>query len=642
MRSKEQNNNDIILQLLTNGGSMKHSLCTMMIFFVLSSLSFAQTDTLTILFASDTHSNLAPIGERTSDLKGTTGGIARAASLIGITKMTDPNVLTVHGGDAFIGDIFYNSYFAVAELQLMKMIGYDIMTLGNHEFDLGPAVLQTALDSSMGENPITIVSSNIVLPDTSILHLNKYINQCTIRQFGSVKVGIFGLTTPETNLLSNPSPVLFDENIPQCALKTVDSLRQLGCSVILCLSHLGYGIDSVLATAIPGIDLIIGAHDHRSMPARAFTNPAGKTTWITQANAFYTEMGKVQLKITASATELLSSVIIPLDSNIPEEPAVADEVGKLISGIEQQFGPMFTQRIGYAKGFFDEVPEDLFGTKPKETAIGNLVTDAFREYTKTDIAIEPGGSTAQPLFKGPIVGDDLFRVVGYGFNETNYLGFRLVTFSVTGESLYIALESCLANISMNDEFFPQVSGLKFSYNPMKEPGSRIGKVIVNDQPLDPAKRYSVTTNELAVTLLSSFLNINISDVVVLDSVSEYQALLAYVSKRDTIYPSTGGRIMQMQAGNNGSLKPDNYFLAQNYPNPFNPATTISFTLPVRSRVTLTVYDILGKEVAVLANGDMLPGTYNAVFNAQQCASGVYLYRLTTGNFTETKKMLLLR
>jgi len=604
--------------------------------FIFLSITTAQVDTLTILFASDTHSNLAPIGERDPvTLQGSIGGIARAATLIGMTKMTEPNVLVLHGGDFCIGDIFYNTSFGIAELQMMKMIGYDVMTLGNHEFDLGPTTLQMALDSSMTESPMSIVSSNILIPDTNILHLKKYINQFVVKQVGNIKVGVLGLTTPETNVLSNPSPVLFDEHIPQCIAAATDSLKKLGCSVIICLSHCGIGLDSMLAVTVPGIDLIISAHDHLSRTAKAFTNPEGSSTWIAQANAFYTEMGKIQLRITDTSVELLSSVHIPLDQNIPEEPTVSDEVNKLIAGIEQQFGPMFTKQIGYANEFFNEVPENLMGTEPKETAIGKLVTNAFREYTKTDIAIEPGGSTAQPLVKGPIVGDDLFRVVGYGFNEKNYLGFRLVTFSITGESLYIALEKCLANIETNDEFFPQVSGMQFSYNPQSNPGSRINWITVNNQPLDPVKRYTATSNELAVTLLTTFLEINISDIALLEDVSEYQALLAFVNKRDTI-------TTHVSLNNTNAMKPDHFFLGQNYPNPFNPTTTISFELPVQCHTTLKVYDTLGKEVATLVNDNLRAGSYTSTFSAQQSSSGIYFYRLTADHFTHTKKMMLLK
>ncbi len=524
------------------GGSMKYVCTILTIIIVLSSFCFAQQDTLTILFTSDTHSSLAPIGSRSDDLRGTIGGIARAASLIGSVKMNEPNVLTLHGGDMFIGDIFYNTYFGIAELKLMSAIGYDVLTLGNHEFDLGPAMLQMAFDSSMKESPMSIVSSNIIFPDDEKFRLDQYVLPYTIRQFGSLKIGIFGLTTPETNALSNPSPVCFNENCCDCAAKTVQVLKDSGCTFIICLSHIGYTHDSMMAANISGIDLIISAHDHSSKDITGYPNPSGRTTWVSQTDAFYTEMGKIQLLITDQSTLLLSARHISLDSKIEEEPTVKTEVDNLIAEVEQKFGPMFTKAVSYATDNFTETSEYLPGDGPKETAVGNLVTDAFRKYTGTDIAIEPGGSTAQPLFRGPIVGDDLFRAVGYGFNKNNSLGYRLVTFTVTGESLAVALEKCAATIETNDEFFPQVSGMQYSYSPNAPAGKRIRDIKVNDLPLDPAKRYSVTTNELAAALLTTMLGINVSDMTVFENMSEYQALLRYVSKEESISPAIEGRI----------------------------------------------------------------------------------------------------
>jgi len=91
----------------------------------------------------------------------------------------------------------------------------------------------------------------------------------------------------------------------------------------------------------------------------------------------------------------------------------------------------------------------------------------------------------------------------------------------------------------------------------------------------------------------------------------------------------------------------NYSLSQNYPNPFNPSTVIKYSIPVNvksemSDVKLVVYDILGKEIAILVNENQESGNYEIEFNASHFASGVYFYRLQNGNFTETKKMILLR
>jgi hypothetical protein len=88
--------------------------------------------------------------------------------------------------------------------------------------------------------------------------------------------------------------------------------------------------------------------------------------------------------------------------------------------------------------------------------------------------------------------------------------------------------------------------------------------------------------------------------------------------------------------------PKNFALMQNYPNPFNPATRISYELPTRSMVSLKVFDVLGREVAILANEEKEPGSYSAVWNARNSASGVYFYRLQAGSFTDVKKLVLLR
>jgi hypothetical protein len=88
--------------------------------------------------------------------------------------------------------------------------------------------------------------------------------------------------------------------------------------------------------------------------------------------------------------------------------------------------------------------------------------------------------------------------------------------------------------------------------------------------------------------------------------------------------------------------PDDYHLFQNYPNPFNPSTTIKFQLPVRSTVTLKIYDVLSNEVATLLNEDMESGSYNVEFNATNLASGIYFYRLKAGQYVQTKKMIFMK
>ncbi|RPI59283.1 MAG: hypothetical protein EHM44_12390, partial [Ignavibacteriales bacterium] len=127
---------------------MKNIANTFAAFIIFTSFLFSQPQPLTILHVNDSHSTLEAIGPRDANLKGTLGGVSRVATLVGMTKMTEPNVLFLHAGDISIGDVFFNKNIQIPELQILDAIGVDAMTLGNHEFDLGPSTLLYAFSQS--------------------------------------------------------------------------------------------------------------------------------------------------------------------------------------------------------------------------------------------------------------------------------------------------------------------------------------------------------------------------------------------------------------------------------------------------------------------------------------------------------------
>ncbi|HVO72587.1 MAG TPA: 5'-nucleotidase C-terminal domain-containing protein [Ignavibacteriaceae bacterium] len=614
--------------------------------------AYAQ-DTLTILHLNDTHSTLSAVGPRNEALQGSQGGIARAATIIGLTKMSDPNVLILHAGDFFIGDLFFNVYFGAAELQILNSLGLDAMTVGNHEWDLTPSTLLGALKASFlpGEG-FPLLSANLLFPDT-FLHdtLHDYIFPYTIKQIGNIKVGIFGLTTPETNVISLPRPYFIDTNIVDIAAAMVDTLKKQFCNVIIFLSHLGLDLDQTVAGYVPGINVIVGGHDHYLLENPvSVTDPLGGTTWIVQANSNYLDIGKLQLLINGGNVSLLNYEMIPLDESVPEEPAVLNEVNNLIAEIENIYGPVYTQQVGYAASYFEEVADSLMYRGNHDTPIGNLVTDAFRVKTGTDIAIEAGGSTAQPLYEGPLTAADVFRVIGYGFNQTDGLGYRLVTFNINGAALWTALETVLATIELNDELFPQVSGMRIVYDPNKEAGSRLLEVTIGGKALDFDSVYSATGNEFLAAILTDYLKVPISNLEVYGDTTEFQALLDYVAATQILEPSVEGRIVADIAihADEENFFPKVFSLEQNYPNPFNPVTNFEFRITDLGLVSLKVYDILGKEVAVIVNKELPAGDYKYQWDAAGLSSGVYFYRLQAGNpasgkgFVDTKKLILLR
>jgi 5'-nucleotidase / UDP-sugar diphosphatase len=603
----------------------------------------AQVDTITIFHVNDSHSNLSTLGPRDELLEGSLGGIARVATAIGMTKAEDPDALVLHAGDISIGDLFYTKFFAVPELQFLQALGFDAMTLGNHEFDLGPSYLTEMLTNSFAAGTLPLLSANAVMDDSLVAELRSYVQPYVTKQVGSTSVGIFGLTTPATNLLSNPAPVVIDTNFIQIAALMVDTLKARGCQVVICLSHLGYLYDQYVALSVPGIAAIVGGHDHFKFerPA-AFVNPVGDTTWIVQASSYYLNAGKLRLRVEGGKAHLLDYNLITIDSSIPKEPTVDASIQLLIGGVEATYGPLFSTPVGMVGGYFEEVVSDLQSLTPKDTPIGDLVTDTWRACLQTDIGVQAGGSTAHPLYPGPITGADVFRVCGYGYNTDNGLGFHLAKFSISGFALKMGLEFGVSDLATTDEFLIQVSGMAYKYDPTAAPYSRVHSATVGGAPLELFKMYTVGANEFTALVLQT-LGLPYEDLHVYGGdTTEFQVLMSAVTATPLLQPHTGDRIVAEISTDvtPASSAPVSYVLEQNYPNPFNPSTTIRYALPERSNVTLAVFNALGQRVTTLVRGEEEAGVHDVVFDAALLSSGVYFYRLTAGNFAETKKLVV--
>ena len=187
------------------------------------SLAQAQVDTLTLMHVNDTHSHLLPYGPKDSDGNWTWGGMARMATLIGMTRMTEPNVMLFHSGDLFVGDFMFQEYVGVAELEIMKALGYTALELGNHEFDLYPSTLKYVLNQAgFPAQGFPVLCANLDM--TADPELDYFVQPYIIQEISGVRVGVFGLMTELTNQISNPSPVVVLPPLAQ-AQAWVDTLR---------------------------------------------------------------------------------------------------------------------------------------------------------------------------------------------------------------------------------------------------------------------------------------------------------------------------------------------------------------------------------------------------------------------------------
>ncbi|MBK7254486.1 MAG: 5'-nucleotidase C-terminal domain-containing protein [Ignavibacteria bacterium] len=605
-------------------------------------LIIAQGTSITILHTNDSHSHLDAVGPKTCNLEGTLGGIAKAATVIGMIKQSETNVLTLHAGDFSVGDFFFNKYFGAPELQIMKMIGFDALTVGNHEFDLGPSTLNDVLTAGFAGGSFPVISANLDL--TGYPALNNFIQPYTIKNFGGVKVGIFGMTIPSP--LSNAYPVIIREDVAEIAYATVVELQSQGCNTIIFLSHLGSLIDEQIAANVPGINFIIGGHDHYAFAQPVvIMNPESKPVYICQAGSYYQNIGKLKFTVDNGIVTYDNYQLIPVNAGVPAVPEIKAVIDELKLGIKAQFGDVYHTIDGFA--LLDMNADNQPSSKIKDTPMGNLVTDSYRNKTHTKIAITANGLIAEKIYRGAITSADIFRTVSYGYDTTTGLDFKLATFDILGSELVKGLEVGLSMIGIDDDFFLQVSGMTFKYNPANAVGERVilSSVKINWMPLNPNKKYSVTVNEGLLGILTSLGGVEVENINILP-VLEYKGLRDYVRKLRVLFYSPEGRIKEVNSGDavesSEETNPQgyDYELKDNYPNPFNPSTTINYQLAANGFTSLKIYDVLGKEVATLVNEKQDAGTYSVQWNASVYSSGVYFYKLQSNGFVQTKRMIL--
>lgn len=506
--------------------------------------AFPQGATITLLHVNDTHSHLDATGPKDARLDGTTGGMAKAAAVIGAERASaGPDVLLLHAGDAFHGDFFFNRYFGIPELRMMKELGFDAMTVGNHEFDLGPDLLAWSLANAYGADTLPLLSANLDLSRKP--ELGAWIRSRVLKEVGGVRIGIFGMTVPgvpTTN--SGEVTILGADNVALLfgiAGQEAATLRGMGAEIVICLSHLGFLYDRAMASNVPGIDLVVGGHDHyRLEQPLPVPNPSGGRTLVLQAGFHYLDVGRLRFTVEDGALRMEDYALIPVDAAVPPAPGIQEAVDQLKAGIVTTYGDVYRTVLATAE-------RDLgTGTDPekdkRDSAMGNLITDAMRNRTGTDVAITANGLISEGIAAGPIVGADLFRPVSYGYDPETGLGLKLATFDTRGSELVEGLEIGLAYLGISEDFFLQLSGMRFRYDSTRPAGNRVlpGSVHVGGRKLDPAAIYSVTVNEGLAMLLPA-MGIEVSNLRLLPDL-EYIVLRDYVARLGTVGTGSQGRI----------------------------------------------------------------------------------------------------
>ena len=254
---------------------------------------------LFILHTSDTHSRIEPISAGAADEYAGMGGVVRRAGFVKQFRGKHPDMLLLDCGDISQGTPYYNFFKGELEVKMMNLMGYDAMTIGNHEFDFGLENMAELF--RMADFPV--VCSNYDVTGTVLEGLVKpYIT--LVRE--GVKIGIFGLAPKMEGLVQADKCEGIVYNDPIVAAQEVTDLLRTkeGCDVVICLSHLGFRLknevcDEKLAAATRGIDVILGGHSHTFMEKPAFClNAEGKSIPVLHTGRSGIFVGELDLTLT--------------------------------------------------------------------------------------------------------------------------------------------------------------------------------------------------------------------------------------------------------------------------------------------------------------------------------------------------------
>ncbi|ARO31694.1 5'-nucleotidase protein [Rhizobium sp. NXC14] len=455
---------------------------------------------LNILHINDFHSRIESINKFDSTCsaeeegkKECFGGAARLKTAIDQRRqaLSGKNVLLLNAGDNFQGSLFYTTYKGAAEAEFLNLMKFDAMTVGNHEFDDSEDGLATFLDKVQ----FPVVTANVKA--SAVSKLGDRIKPSLVLDVGGQKIGIVGAVTNDTPELSSPGPNVTIEDDVQTITSAVQDLKSQGVNKIIALTHVGYPRDLAFIAKIPDVDVVVGGHSHSLLSntdpkaegpyPTMVDNPGGYKVPVVQAASYSKYLGDIVVNFDDNGVvKDAKGDPILIDSSFTPDPAVVTRVAELAKPIEE----LRKKVIGSSEG---PIEGDRKVCRVKECSMGNLVADAMLDRTRSQgvtIAVQNGGGLRASIDGGDVTQGEVITVLP--FQNT------LATFEATGAEVVKALENGVSQIDQGAGRFPQVAGLKFSFDQSKPVGSRVSDVQVkegdNFAPIDPAKTYKIATN----------------------------------------------------------------------------------------------------------------------------------------------------
>ncbi len=471
------------------------------IFFIHTPNAYARWD-LVLLTTSGLNGQMLPAREKNDQnsegMVRTFGGFARIQSIFKSYRAKYPGLcLTVATGDDLMGESLTNKQGKTV-FGAMNMMGFDVSTLGNHEFDRGSKFLMKCLSN---KNFPTIVSNLNVSKSNK---LNKYIQPHIIITKNFLNVGIMGMILPELKLISNPGTgISVYPDIIKSARNTARELKKQGANIIILLSHLSLKDQQQILEEIPEIDVICGGQSHKDiLPGQELiARDALSPGLMVQCGNQGRFIGVMKLKFKNGFIDQHEWTIIPVTDQIKDDP-------EMLKFLQAQFpnnnsGEMLAQSPGAL-----DTRVSLIRTR--EAPVGRLVSSIMRERFSTDIAFQNSGGIRgnKVIPAGPVTGKDINKMFPFGNTIT--------ILKVTGKQLKQILERSVHKLPETSGAFLQTSGLQYALDPtaraqeleinqlgkpirIKTAGNRISEIKVMDKTgryhkIKVNDVYSITTN----------------------------------------------------------------------------------------------------------------------------------------------------
>ncbi len=455
----------------------------------------AQADySLTILHTNDFHARFEPISKYDSGCSADSnaegkcfGGSARLVTAVNEARARLDNSILVDGGDQFQGTLFYTYYKGKMAAEFMNKLGYDAMTVGNHEFDDGPEVLAGFMEAVS----FPVLMSNADVSREPLL-AGKLAKSTVIEKNGE-KLGLIGLTPQDTDELASPGEKITFTAPADAVAGEIDKLKGMGINKFIVLSHSGFSVDKAVAAAVPEIDVIVSGHSNTFLSNTSdraegsYPTMVG-TTAIVSAYAYGKFLGELNVTFDDAGviTEAKGEPII-MDASVAEDASSVARIKELAMPLDEIRNKVVASADAAIEG-------DRKFCRAQECEMGNLVADAMLDRVRDQgisIAIQNGGGLRASIDSGEITMGEVLTVLP--FQNT------LSTFQLKGSDVVAALENGVSQVEEAKGRFPQVAGVKYTFDGKKPAGERVSDVMVvdadgNASPIDTGATYGVVSN----------------------------------------------------------------------------------------------------------------------------------------------------